>query len=69
MVLIFDNLIFVQVKLLLLRCRGHSVSPAVATDHQSAKRGEKAVTRNRTGQSRQAKLNKDRHTNRRQNRR
>ena len=36
---IFDNSISVQVQFLPLRCRGDSISPAVATDHQSAKRG------------------------------
>jgi hypothetical protein len=45
---IFDNLISVQVEFLPLRCRGERVSPAVATDHQSAKRGSKAVTWNPT---------------------
>ena len=37
--MIFDNFISVQVQFLPLRCRGDSISPAVATDHQSAKRG------------------------------
>src|SRR5712692_8324482 len=45
----FDNFISVQVQFLPLRCRGDSVSPAVATDHQSAKRGEKAVTQHPSG--------------------
>ena len=35
----FDNFTSVQVSFLPLRCRGKSVPPAVATDHQSAKRG------------------------------
>ena len=47
--MIFDNFISVQVQCLPLRCRGDSISPAVATDQQSAKRGSKAVTRNPTG--------------------
>jgi hypothetical protein len=47
--LIFDNFIAVQVKFLPLRCRGDRRSPAVATDHQPAERGSKAVTRNPTG--------------------
>ena len=46
--MLFDNFIFVQVQFLPLKCRGESLSPAVATDHQSAKRGEKAVTWNPT---------------------
>ena len=44
--MISDNFISVQVQFLPLRCRGDSVSPWVATDHQSQKRGEKAVTQN-----------------------
>ena len=47
--MIFDNLLSVQVSFLPLRCRGESLSPAVATDHQSAKRGEKAVPQHPTG--------------------
>jgi hypothetical protein len=46
---IFDNFISVQGPFLPLRCRGDRLSPAVATDHQSAERGEQAVTRNPTG--------------------
>ena len=46
---IFDNFISVQVEFLPLRCRGESVSPAGATDHQSAQRGEKAVPQHPTG--------------------
>jgi hypothetical protein len=46
---IFDNFISVQVQFLPLRCRGDGISPAVATDHQSAERGSKAVTRHLTG--------------------
>ena len=45
---IFDNFLFVQVQFLPLRCREASVSPAVATDHHSAKRGDKAVPWNPT---------------------
>ena len=30
------------------RCRGNSITPTVATGHQSVKRGEKAVTANLT---------------------
>ena len=41
---IFDNFLSVQVQFLPLRWRGESISPTVATDHQSVKRGEKAVT-------------------------
>jgi hypothetical protein len=37
--LIFDNFLFVQVQFLPLRCRDESISPTVATDHQSVKRG------------------------------
>jgi hypothetical protein len=46
--LIFDNFLSVQVSFLPLTCRGESLSPAGATDHQSAKRGYKAVTQHPT---------------------
>jgi hypothetical protein len=46
---LFDNCTFVQVKFLPPKCRDDSASPTVATDHQSVKRGGKAVTRNPTG--------------------
>jgi hypothetical protein len=45
---IFDHFLSVQVSFLPLTCRGESLSPAVATDHQSAQRGEKAVTQHPT---------------------
>jgi hypothetical protein len=45
---LYDNFIFVQVQCLPLRCRGECISPVVATDHQSAKRGSKAVPQNPT---------------------
>ena len=44
--MISENFISVQVQCLPLRCRDESVSPWGATDHQSHKRGEKAVTWN-----------------------
>ena len=47
--MIFDNFISVQVPFLPLRCGGECISPAVATEHQSAKRGSQVVTRNPTG--------------------
>ena len=43
------NSICVQVPFLPLWCRDERVSPAVATDPQSAKRGSQAVTRHPTG--------------------
>lgn len=39
-----DNLVIVRVQVPLPRCRGNSITPTVATSHQSVKRGEKAVT-------------------------
>jgi hypothetical protein len=39
MALIFDNFNSVQVEFLPPRCRADSISPEVATDHQSSKRG------------------------------
>jgi len=38
------NLIIVRVKVPLPRCKGKSITPTVATSHQSVERGEKAVT-------------------------
>lgn len=39
-----DNLIIVRVKVPPYRCSSESITPTVATSHQSVKRGEKAVT-------------------------
>jgi hypothetical protein len=39
-----DNLIAVRVQVPLSRCKSNSITPTVATGHQSVKRGEKMVT-------------------------
>ena len=49
MVLIFDTFNSVQVEFLPPRCRADSLSPEVATDHHSSKRGYMGVTRKPTG--------------------
>jgi len=49
MALIFDNCNAVQGQCLPPRCRADSISPEVATDQQSSKRGYMGDTRNPTG--------------------
>jgi hypothetical protein len=38
-----DNLISVRVQVPLSRCKSNSITPTVATGHQSVKRGEKML--------------------------
>jgi hypothetical protein len=38
-----DNLISVRVQVPLSRCKSNSITPTVATGHQSVKRGEKVL--------------------------